>query len=178
MCVSIQAPYGPNFDQSQDPATPHPLRKVTEPSTGTTALTALHVPHSPVDSTSTSSSSPFPPLPSTEDDTSFHEAPTAALTSTPYSQASRTRRYVSDNDTRSTFRYGSTLERTRSVTEGLGSSVGTGREKWHTPGEMSGSFSGDEIRPEQQEYELGPEMSLPLPLSDVSNVSEHFPTSA
>ncbi|RSH95361.1 hypothetical protein EHS25_000448 [Saitozyma podzolica] len=155
-----------------DPATPHPLRKASEPSTGTTALTALHVPHSPVDSTSTSSSSPFPPLASTEDDTSFHEARTAALTSTPYSQASRTRQYVSDNDTRSTFRYGSALERARSVTEGLGSSVGTGREKWHTPGEMSGSFSGDEIRAEQEEYELGPEMSLPLPLSDVSNSFE------
>ena len=54
------------------------------------------------------------------------------------------------------------VERTRS-SRSLKSSTGTGKENWQTPGEMSRSFSGDEINPDVSvDGELGNEKSVPL----------------
>lgn len=75
-----------------------------------------------------------------------------------------------ENETEVTFgRY----DRTRSRTGELCSS--TGREKWQTPGEMSRSFSGDEIPLDAKLQgidelgDLGAELSVPL--NDASEVS-------
>ena len=61
------------------------------------------------------------------------------------------------------------MERTKS-SHSLKSSTGTGPEKWHTPGEMSRSFSGDEISPEAS-FEGEEKM---VPLNDTSVVSLAF----
>lgn len=110
------------WSDRQDLATPHPVRPVVSPS----------------DYSFSTTGSPFPPA------TAAHRvcltpSPNAgsALTSTPYSHQSHSRRV--DSETRSTRH-----ERTRSKTDTCSSNV-TSREKWHTPAEMSGSFSGDEI---------------------------------
>lgn len=67
--------------------------------------------------------------------------------------------------------------RNRSDTDEYRIGNSTGRERWHTPGEMSGSFSGEEIEP----IEHGEVPSLPaigeleseksVPLQDDSFVS-------
>ncbi|KAK4684273.1 hypothetical protein P7C73_g5915, partial [Tremellales sp. Uapishka_1] len=135
--------------------TPHPFKRshlVPRSDDGLNRSTTL----SPNQSASTSS--PFPPR---VEHTPSPYVPTAALTSTPHSKGSR-----------------SLHERTRSGTQGLGSSGATSnRERWQTPGELSRSFEGEEIRGSKESihhsgydsqmgydgvHGLGDEKSIPL----------------
>ena len=52
------------------------------------------------------------------------------------------------------------MDITRSGTRELGNSTRVSSTKWQTPGEMSRSFSGDEIL--QDDVDLGSERSVPL----------------
>ncbi|WVQ75425.1 hypothetical protein IAR50_005049 [Cryptococcus sp. DSM 104548] len=131
-------------EAEEDMATPHPLRQTILPSTVSTAKS-----HTSADSYSTASGSPFPPLHSrSREETPSPYIPTAALTSTPSSRPPRSQSRslagsTAENsvDTARPIRH----ERTRSGTGSIGASTDTKRERWQTPGEMSRSFSGDEI---------------------------------
>ncbi len=137
---------------------------------------------SPAENSSLSSSSPYPPVRSpTEQGTPSPYLLGKAATSTPQSQAnSRSKRYASENETRSTVRYANgRFERGRSVTESaVGESTTRTAKRWQTPGEMSASFSGEEIPIDgEQSVNFGSDMSLPVPeeqrlgvLSEVSQV--------
>lgn len=159
----------PLFDRTdimQDMATPHPLRQVAVPSTVTTAESHS----SSVGSFSSTSGSPFPPLidGSREETPSLYE-PTTALTSTPLSRSSRSQsRSLLDSTTTNNLTATQTIrhERTMSGAGSIASSTVTKRDRWQTPGEMSRSFSGDEIPPSDG---LGSERSIPL--NDTSEVS-------
>ena len=59
---------------------------------------------------------------------------------------------------------------TRSGTRELGNSTRSTSTKWQTPGEMSRSFSGEEILHDDED--LGSERSLPL--NDASGVCSRF----
>nr|XP_018259051.1 uncharacterized protein I303_08594 [Kwoniella dejecticola CBS 10117]OBR81209.1 hypothetical protein I303_08594 [Kwoniella dejecticola CBS 10117] len=149
-----------------DMATPHPLRKANGPPP---SITITGGTRSSADSFSTASGSPFPPIAaSPRQGTPSPYAPTTALTSTPQSHQTRSlsgsmRASVSDH-TAATSK-ASRHERTQSGTGSLGNSTRVSRsQRWQTPGEMSGSFSGDEIR-----MKLGTEQSVPL--NDGSEVS-------
>ncbi|WRT68934.1 uncharacterized protein IL334_005916 [Kwoniella shivajii] len=149
----------------EDVATPHPLRAAAAPRpsstiTGTTRSSA--------DSFSTASGSPFPPVDaSLREGTPSPYAPAAALTSTPQSRQMRSlsrsilaSSTVTADQTATTTSKASRHERTRSGTGSLGNSThASRRERWQTPGEMSGSFSGDEI---VDSIKLGTEKSVPL----------------
>ncbi|WVQ81425.1 hypothetical protein IAT38_003549 [Cryptococcus sp. DSM 104549] len=135
-----------------DMATPHPLRQATGPPPSRT-LTSTST--RSADSFSTASGSPFPPNHSLREGTPSPYIPGSALTSTPATRASRDgdRTGLSRSGTAGpgtttttrTYRH----ERTRSGTGSLGESThaSSRRERWQTPGEMSRSFSGDEIPP-------------------------------
>lgn len=139
---------------------------------------------SPAESSSLSSSSPYPPVRSpTEQGTPSPYLLGKAPTSTPQSQAtSRSKRYASENETRSTVRYaGGRFERGRSVTDSaVGESTTRTAKRWATPGEMSASFSGEEIPVDgEQSVNFGSDLSLPVPgnqrsgvLSEVSQVGQ------
>ncbi|OCF44892.1 hypothetical protein I317_01171 [Kwoniella heveanensis CBS 569] len=164
-----------SFEQDMthdDMATPHPLRQATLP-TSTSTMTGGTT-HS-ADSFSTASGSPFPPLASHREGTPSPYAPATALTSTPQSKfgGSMTRsmgRSTSDYPATASSRP-SRHERTQSGTASLGSSNQTAsrRERWQTPGEMSGSFSGEYI---PDGIEMGSEKSVPL--NDRSQASYDF----
>ena len=88
------------------------------------------------------------------------------MTSTPFSHQSRSRSSVTAmNETQSTFRRN---ERTQSGNDEQGNSQSKGTETWETPGEMSQSFSGEEIPLEIEMLRdddpgaLGSETSVPL----------------
>ena len=149
----------------QDPTTPHPLREVINAPISSSYTSS----RSSVDASSTGSGSPFPPTTqSAVVNTPSPNPITAALTSTPYSRQSRSRSrstLTGMNETQTTLKR---HDRTRSGTGELGSSTDTRRERWQTPGEMSLSFSGDEIpvgdpEPLADDLEqLGAENSVPL----------------
>ncbi|WVR09164.1 hypothetical protein IAU60_006226 [Kwoniella sp. DSM 27419] len=145
-------------------ATPHPLRKVMMPAqSGNTSVASDR---SAADSFSTASESPFPPISLTQrEETPSPYTPGAALTSTPLSRYSRSSLGPSQlgstvDQTTSTsrqFRH----DRTKSGSSSLGGSThASRRERWQTPGEMSGSFSGEEIVYGSEG--LGTEKSVPL----------------
>ncbi|WWC91338.1 uncharacterized protein L201_006281 [Kwoniella dendrophila CBS 6074] len=149
-------------DSQTDMATPHPLRKATGPPASSTITGGTR---STTDSFSTASGSPFPPIEhSPKEGTPSPYAPTTALTSTPQSHQARS---ISHSLRTSTLDYTTTAtsrtsrhERTRSGTGSLGNSTHASRnQRWQTPGEMSGSFSGDEI---VEGLRLGAEQSIPL----------------
>jgi hypothetical protein len=130
-----------------DFATPHPLRQAHLPSTSQT-----------MSDQSTTNGSPFPPLDHSASQTPGSFAPSSAVTSTPnYGSKSR-----------SLGR--SRTEMTRSGTRELGNSTRISSTKWQTPGEMSRSFSGEEIPLDDQD--LGSERSVPL--NDASAVCSSF----
>lgn len=122
------------------------------------------------DSSESSNASPFPPRASvgrTPSPLGALETNTA-YTSTPASQQSKSRRSLT------AFRSPSKgHERTRSGTEGLGSSTGTGRERWQTPANVSISFEQAPLmanvtdlpelpQPTFDDEELGQEQSVPV----------------
>jgi len=159
----------------QDPSTPHPLiNAVGPPSSSTLTQTS----RSSADGSSTTVDSPFPPLPSSSAKNTpspYASSAIAAMTSTPFSLKSRSRSrstLTGMSETQNTFRR---QERTLSATGRLESSSLRGKERWQTPGEMSRSFSGDEIPVEDELQEesvtedLGAEESVPL--NDLSLVS-------
>jgi hypothetical protein len=124
-------------DCQHDFATPHPLRQAHLPSTSQT-----------MSDQSTTNGSPFPPLDNSASQTPGSFAPSSAVTSTPnYGSKSR-----------SLGR--SRTEMTRSGTRELGNSTRISSTKWQTPGEMSRSFSGEEIPLDDED--LGSERSVPL----------------
>jgi hypothetical protein len=130
-----------------DFATPHPLRQAHLPSTSQT-----------MSDQSTTNGSPFPPLDNSASQTPGSFAPSSAVTSTPnYGSKSR-----------SLGR--SRTEMTRSRTGELGNSTRISSTKWQTPGEMSRSFSGEEIPLDDED--LGSERSVPL--NDASAVCPPF----
>lgn len=124
-------------DFQLDFATPHPLRQAHLPSTSQT-----------MSDQSTTNGSPFPPFDNSASQTPGSFAPSSAVTSTPnYGSKSR-----------SLGR--SRTETTRSGTRELGNSTRISSTKWQTPGEMSRSFSGEEIPLDDED--LGSERSVPL----------------
>jgi hypothetical protein len=134
-------------DTQNDFATPHPLRQAHLPSTSQT-----------MSDQSTTNGSPFPPLDNSASQTPGSFAPSSAVTSTPnYGSKSR-----------SLGR--SRTEMTRSGTRELGNSTRISSTKWQTPGEMSRSFSGEEIPLDDED--LGSERSVPL--NDASAVCSPF----
>lgn len=159
-------------DIMQDMTTPHPLRQAVVPSTITTAKSN----RSPADSFSTASGSPFPPLiDGCREETPSPYEPTTALTSTPLSRPSRSQsRSLLDSTASNTITTTQMTrhERTSSGTESIASSTATKRDRWQMPGEMSRSFSGDEIPPSDG---LGSERSVPL--NDTSEVRHTLPRS-
>ncbi|TYJ55290.1 hypothetical protein B9479_004010 [Cryptococcus floricola] len=142
-------------DTEENMETPHPLRQTILPSTASTASTAKA--QSPADSYSTASGSPFPPLHSrSREETPSPYMPTAALTSTPSSRPSRSQsRSLAGSTAENTIDTARPIrhERTRSGSGSVGTSTSTKRERWQTPGEMSRSFSGDEIAASEIETE-------------------------
>nr|XP_031862285.1 uncharacterized protein CI109_002250 [Kwoniella shandongensis]KAA5529357.1 hypothetical protein CI109_002250 [Kwoniella shandongensis] len=165
-----------SHDDSHDyMATPHPLRKVMAPPPSSTVTAGTR---SPADSFSTASGSPFPPLESSSDaNTTSPYASTRALTSTPQSRVSRSQSRSLAGSTTQEYTTNTTRtsrhERTRSGTGSLGNSThASRRDRWQKPGEMSGSFSGEEIQP----LELGTEKSVPLnDHSDAYSDSQSLP---
>lgn len=137
---------GRELTMLQDPATPHPLRQAHFPSTSQTMS----------DQSITTNGSPFPPANNSDSQTPASYGMTTAITSTPISR-SRSR-----SDGRSTR-----TELMRSGTRELGNSTKVSSSRWQTPGQMSRSFSGEEIL--QDEEDLGSERSIPL--NDASAVS-------
>lgn len=138
--------------------TPHPLRQAMVSSTITTAKSN----RSPADSFSNASDSPFPPfIDGSREETPSPYEPTTALTSTPLSRS------LFDSTTSNTITSTQMTrhERTISGAGSIASSSATKRDRWQTPGEMSRSFSGDEIPPSDG---LGSERSVPL--NDTSEV--------
>lgn len=163
----------PLFDRAdimQDMATTHPLRQVAVPS----AITTAESNSSSVGSFSSTSGSPFPPLiDGSREETPSPYEPTTTLTSTPLSRPSRSQsRSLLDSTTSNTLTATQTIrhERSMSGTGSIASSTVTKRDRWQTPGEMSRSFSGDEIPPSDG---LGSERSIPL--NDTSEVSHIVP---
>nr|XP_019047925.1 hypothetical protein I302_04545 [Kwoniella bestiolae CBS 10118]OCF26855.1 hypothetical protein I302_04545 [Kwoniella bestiolae CBS 10118] len=162
-------------DFHNDMATPHPLRKVMVPPPSSTVTGTTH---SSADSFSTASGSPFPPIDSSpKEGTPSPYASTAARTSTPQSHQARSISHsirTSTTDRTAITSRSSRHERTRSGTGSLGNSTHASRSaRWQTPGEMSGSFSGDEIA---EGMKLGAEKSIPLnDLSGVNSYSEPLP---
>ena len=150
------------YTSSQDMATPHPLRQsyIPRPSSSSQANTTGSDPSSSI-------GSPFPPDHS--DKIASPYASSFARTSTPAPKRGKlSRSNISGvvNDPRKST---SEVERSRRA-RSLKSSTDTGKENWQTPGEMSQSFSGDEISPEGSvDGELGNEKSVPL--NDESMVS-------
>ncbi|OCF72584.1 hypothetical protein I204_06966 [Kwoniella mangroviensis CBS 8886] len=150
------------IDEPQsDMTTPHPLRKVMGPPPSSTATATTR---SSADSFSTASGSPFPPIDSSPSEgASSPYAPTTALTSTPQSHQTRSMSgslRTSTTDRTATTNRTSRHERTLSGTGSLGNSTHASRcQRWQTPGEMSRSFSGEEI---VDRMKLGAEQSIPL----------------
>ncbi|AFR95974.1 hypothetical protein C343_04085 [Cryptococcus neoformans C23] len=146
-------------EDQQDMTTPHPLRQAVVPSSIITAKSN----RSPADSFSTASGSPFPPLiDGYREETSSPYEPTTALTSTPLSRPSHSQsRSLLDSTASNTITTTQMTrhERTSSGAESIASSTATKRDPWQMPGEMSRSFSGDEIPPSDG---LGSERSVPL----------------
>ena len=145
--------------------TPHPLRQAVVTSTITTAKSN----RSPPDSFSNASDSPFPPfIDGSREETPSPYEPTTALTSTPLSRS------LFDSATSNTITSTQMTrhERTISGAGSIASSSATKRDRWQTPGEMSRSFSGDEIPPSDG---LGSERSVPL--NDTSEVRHALPRS-
>lgn len=99
------------------------------------------------DQSGTTNGSPFPPLEHSASQTPGSLAPSSAITSTP-NYGSRSRSLGR-----------SRTELGRSGTRELGNSTRVSSTKWQTPGEMSRSFSGEEIL---QDDDLGSERSVPL----------------
>lgn len=137
-------------DSCQEKATPHPLRRSFLPHlassrTGSNASSA------------TSTGSPFPPLSSAyRGETPSPYVPGTALTSTPHTvQSKELGRSVSD-ETRTTFRKSVGHQRNRSGTADLGSNTTAGRDRWQTPGQMSRSFSIEDIEIDNV-YNEGPQ---------------------
>nr|XP_019009710.1 uncharacterized protein I206_05270 [Kwoniella pini CBS 10737]OCF48491.1 hypothetical protein I206_05270 [Kwoniella pini CBS 10737] len=164
--------YHPQQDETSqlDMTTPHPLRKAIVPPSSSTIT---GVSGSSADSFSTTSGSPFPPIsksPGVETPSPY--VSNTALTSTPQSHQARSLSgslRTSTADCTATTSKPSRHERTRSGTGSLGHSIrGSRSQRWQTPGEMSGSFSGDEIG---QGLKLGTEKSVPL--NDDSEVKGH-----
>lgn len=118
-----------------DFATPHPLRQAHYPSTSQT-----------MSDQSTTNGSPFPPLDHSSSQTPGSFAPSSAVTSTPnYGSRSRSLGRSRGDMTRS---------------GNMGNSTKSTSTKWQTPGEMSRSFSGEEIMHDDEN--LGSERSIPL----------------
>jgi hypothetical protein len=89
---------------------------------------------------SSSSTPPYPPQGGMK--LSTPESATPARTSTPNTQQSRPRHSLraSENDTASTRRRSVENNQPRRA-----SSSSSSKERWHTPGELSNSFSGEDI---------------------------------
>ena len=137
----------------QDVATPHPLRQVHVPDASTS------LPHEESRANSSSfEASPYPPPMRGREETPSPYLPGAALISTPASVISkRSKSNLASIASVSDAQSGPTVRRLdrKSGNDDLSSSTKTGRETWHTPKEMSGSFSGDEILVNESREILG-----------------------
>ncbi|WVN87746.1 uncharacterized protein L203_102941 [Cryptococcus depauperatus CBS 7841] len=119
--------------------TPHPLRQVVNAYLSTESTNS----EQSADSFSTTSGSPFPPRANgLQEEMPSSYVPDTPLTSTPLSRHSRSQSRSLANSTNT--------HRTIRNETANGASMGTNsgivrRERWQTPGELSRSFSGDEI---------------------------------
>ncbi|ORX39013.1 hypothetical protein BD324DRAFT_618212 [Kockovaella imperatae] len=157
--TEMQSPALKKSSNESDMATPHPLRQSYIPRLAKS---------SPADTTPTdvsSSGSPFPPQRQNSATPSPY-AVSAPGTSTPVTLQSRPSR----PNLAQAAQGSNEMERTQSA-RSLKSSTGTTRDKWHTPGEMSRSFSGEQISPESSFEGTEMEDEKSVPLNDTSVMS-------